>query len=68
MWILTKWKKVKEALSTNILISRKFKKQNIYSGPLVLAALKGFCGDNGHKMQTSFKTLVLKNLATWSSN
>ena len=38
--------------------SRKFKKCKIYFGPLVLAALKGYCGDNGYKMQTSFKTFV----------
>ena len=57
MWILTKWKKLKETLSTKILILRKFKKQNIYSGPSVLAALKGFCGDNGHKCRSLSKHL-----------
>ena len=45
----------------------KFKKWNIYFGPLVLAAWKCYCGDNGmiNKMLTSFKTLVSKNTATW---
>ena len=37
----------------------------IYFGPLVLAALKCYFGDNEHKMQTYFKTLVSKNAATW---
>ena len=48
---------VKETPSTKNF-SRKFKKCKIYFGPLVLAALKGYCGDNGYKMQTSFKTFV----------
>ena len=45
--------------------SRKFKTWKIHFAPLVLAALKCCCADNGHKMQTSFKTLVSKNAATW---
>ena len=44
--------------------SRKFKKWKIYFWPLVLAAMKCYFGDNGHKMETSFKTLVSKNAAT----
>ena len=45
--------------------SRKFKTWKIHFGPLVLAALKCYCGDDGHNMQTSFKTFVSKNAATW---
>ena len=48
-----------------ILFSRKFEKWKIDFGPLVLAALKCYFGDNRQKMQTSFKTLVSKNAATW---
>ena len=53
----------------NKFFSIKLKKWKIYFGPLVLAALKGrieaLLGDNGHKMQTCFKTLLSKNAATW---
>ena len=45
--------------------SRKFKKWNIYFGTLILAGLKCYCGGNGHKMQSSFKTLVSKDAVTW---
>ena len=48
-----------------MFFSRKFEKWKIYFGPLVLTALKYYFGDNGHKMETSFKTLVSKNAATW---
>ena len=30
-----------------------------------LSAAKCYRGDNGHKMETFFKTLVSKNAATW---
>ena len=43
----------------------RFKKQKLRCGPLALAALQFYCVDNGYKMQTSFKTLVSKNTATW---
>ena len=36
-------------------------KWKIYFGPLVLVALKYYFGVRGHKMQTSFKTLVSKH-------
>ena len=48
-----------------IFFSRKFKKWNIYFGPLILAGLKCYCGGNGHKMQSFFKTLVSKDAVTW---
>ena len=51
-------------LSTNMFFARKFKKCKIHFVPLVLAALKCYCGDNRHKMQTTFKTLVSKNAST----
>ena len=51
-------------LSTNFFFSKKFKKCKIHFGSLVLAALKCYCGDNGHKMQATFKTLVSKNPST----
>ena len=47
------------------LADPKCKRWKIYFGPLVLAALKCYCGDNGHKMQTNLKALVSKNAATW---
>ena len=47
------------------IFSKKFEKWKIYFEQLVLAALNCYFGDNGHKMQTSFKTLVSKNAATW---
>ena len=65
MWIFTKWKSVRETLSTNIFFLRKFEKWKIYFRPSVLAALKCYFGDNVHKTQTSFKTIVSKNAATW---
>ena len=36
-------------------------KWKIYFGRLVLAALKCYFGVSGHKMKTSFKTLVSKH-------
>ena len=60
-----KMKECKRTLSTNNFFVEKINKWNLYYGPLVLAALKCYCGDNGHKMQTSFKTLVLKNAVIW---
>ena len=33
----------------------------IFFGPLLLGPLWCYCGDNGDKMLTSFKTLVSKN-------
>ena len=44
-----------------IFFSRKFKKWNIYFGPL----WKCYCGGNEHKMQSSFKTLISKDAVTW---
>ena len=51
-------------------INKHFFRENSRSGRfildlLVLATLKCCCGDNGHKMPTSFKTPVSKNAATW---
>ena len=51
---------------TYLKFSRKFMKWKIYFGPLVLAALKCYFGVSGHKIPTSFKTLVSKNSSTWS--
>ena len=58
-------KECKRDAINKYFLSRKFKKCKIYFGPLVLAALKCYFGDNGHSMQTCFKTLVSKNAATW---
>ena len=44
---------------------RKFEKWKIHFRPLVLEALKCYFGDNVHKTQTFFKTIVSKNAATW---
>ena len=49
----------RNAINKNFF-SRKYENWKIYFGPLVLAALKCYFGDNGHKMQTSFKTLVFQ--------
>ena len=56
-------KKCKRKAINKYFFSIKFKKWKIYFGPLVLAALKCYFGDNGNKMQNSFKTLILKNAA-----
>ena len=60
-----KMKECKKNAINKYFFSRKFKAWKIQFGPLLLAALKCYCWDNGHKMQTSFKTLVWKNTATW---
>ena len=57
-------KECKRNVIKEYFFSRKFEKWKIYFGPLVLAALKCYFGNNGHKRQTSFKTLVSKNAAT----
>ena len=63
------YSKMKECKRSSI--NKYFFRGNLRSGRflldlyLVLAALKCYFGDNGHKMQISFKTLVSKNAATW---
>ena len=43
--------------------SYKFKKLRLCYGPLILAGLSCYCGDNGYKMWNSFETLFSKNTA-----
>ena len=62
---ILKIKECKRNVIKKFFFSRKFEKWKIYLGPLVLAVLKCYFGDNGHKMQTTFKTLVSKNAAKW---
>ena len=57
-------KECKRNAINKYVFSRKFKKCKIHFVPLVLAALKCYCGDNRHKMQITFKTLVSKNAST----
>ena len=56
-------KECKRNAVNKYFFSRKFKTWKIHFG-LLLAILKCCCGGNGHKMQTSYKTLVSKNAAT----
>ena len=52
--------------STNKICSENLRSRNeALFGPLVLGAMSCNCGDNRHKLQTSFKLFVSKKAVTW---
>ena len=46
-------------------MSRKFKKQKLWFGSLILAALYCYCRDKELKILTFSKTLASRNGTTW---
>ena len=59
-----KMKECTKAFSKNKIYQEDLRRSS-FNLDLVLVALPWYCGDNRHKIRTSFKTLLSKNARTW---